>query len=74
MIITASPRVTQILREVWKPLAVLFVWDVIVTVTYYVLPFKAPKVWQSKAIPRTAQMTKATMKTALHPSTTRPAC
>ncbi len=28
--------------HVWKPLSVLFVWDVIVTVTYYLLPFKAP--------------------------------
>jgi putative membrane protein len=32
----------QVVREVWKPLALLFVWDVIVTVTYYVLPFRAP--------------------------------
>lgn len=42
MIVTATPRFSQILREVWRPLAVLFVWDVIVTVTYYLLPFKAP--------------------------------
>ena len=42
MIVTATPSFTQIVREVWKPLAVLFVWDVIVTATYYYLPFRAP--------------------------------
>ncbi|MEH3102099.1 bestrophin family protein [Sphingomonas adhaesiva] len=42
MIVTSTPRFTQIMREVWRPLTVLFVWDVIVTVTYYILPFKAP--------------------------------
>jgi putative membrane protein len=42
MIITAAPRLTQIVREVWKPLSLLFVWDVIVTVVYFVLPFRAP--------------------------------
>ncbi len=33
---------SQILGEVWRPLLGLFVWDVIVTITYYVLPFHAP--------------------------------
>lgn len=42
MIITAAPSFKQIIREVWKPLALLFVWDVFVTVTYFVLPFTAP--------------------------------
>jgi len=42
MIVTAAPSFRQIIREVWKPLALLFVWDVIVTITYFVLPFKAP--------------------------------
>ncbi|CAN5167259.1 bestrophin family ion channel [soil metagenome] len=42
MIVTAVPSYRQIIREVWKPLALLFVWDVIVTITYYVLPFRAP--------------------------------
>ncbi|UVO50328.1 hypothetical protein M0208_07260 [Sphingomonas sp. SUN019] len=42
MIVGSSPRLSQIIREVWKPLAILFVWDVAVTVTYFVLPFKAP--------------------------------
>lgn len=42
MIVTATPRYTRILSEVWRPLLALFVWDVIVTVTYYVLPFRAP--------------------------------
>ncbi|MDO7844086.1 bestrophin family protein [Sphingomonas immobilis] len=43
MIVTHAPSAKQIVREVWKPLTALFVWDVIVTVTYYVLPFKAPE-------------------------------
>jgi len=42
MIVTAVPGAKQVIREIWKPLAVLFVWDVTVTVTYYVLPFTAP--------------------------------
>ena len=42
MIVTATPRLSQILSEVWRPLLGLFVWDVIVTVTHYVLPFHAP--------------------------------
>ncbi len=42
MIVASSPRLNRIIAEVWKPLTLLFVWDVIVTVTYYVLPFKAP--------------------------------
>ena len=42
MIVDATPRLRQIVSEVWRPLLGLFVWDVIVTVTYYVLPFHAP--------------------------------
>jgi ion channel-forming bestrophin family protein len=42
MIVTAAPTLKQIVREIWKPLAVLFVWDVVVTATYYLLPFTAP--------------------------------
>lgn len=42
MIITATPGLKQIVREVWKPLALLFVWDVIVTLTYFIIPFTAP--------------------------------
>jgi putative membrane protein len=42
MIITATPRYSRIIAEVWRPLAGLFVWDVLVTITYYVLPFRAP--------------------------------
>lgn len=42
MIVASTPRLTRIVSEVWKPLLVLFVWDVIVTVTYYLLPFRAP--------------------------------
>ncbi|WP_242096435.1 MULTISPECIES: bestrophin family ion channel [unclassified Sphingomonas] len=42
MIVEATPRFRQIVSELWRPLSILFVWDVIVTVTYYVLPFHAP--------------------------------
>lgn len=42
MIIDSVPRFSHIVREVWKPLSLLFVWDVAVTVAYYILPFKAP--------------------------------
>lgn len=43
MIVTATPRFTQIVREVWKPLLLLFVWDVFVTIVYFLLPFSAPQ-------------------------------
>ncbi|KQN25463.1 hypothetical protein ASE86_04290 [Sphingomonas sp. Leaf33] len=42
MIITATPRVSRIIAEVWKPLLVLFVWDVVVTAFYLLTPNKAP--------------------------------
>lgn len=42
MIVTATPRYLRIIRDVWRPLTALFVWDVVVTVAYYVLPFEAP--------------------------------
>jgi putative membrane protein len=42
MIVTTAPRAKQVLREVWRPLALLFIWDVIVTIVYFVLPFRAP--------------------------------
>jgi putative membrane protein len=42
MIVDAVPRLKTIVIDVRKPLVVLFVWDVVVTVAYYILPFKAP--------------------------------
>ncbi|TKD51346.1 bestrophin family protein [Sphingomonas baiyangensis] len=42
MILSSTPRVSSIVREVWRPLALLFVWDVAVTITYFLLPFTAP--------------------------------
>lgn len=44
MIVKPIPSIGTIVREVWKPLTVLFVWDVFVTVGYYVLPFRAPEI------------------------------
>jgi ion channel-forming bestrophin family protein len=42
MILNNSPRIGTVIFEVWRPLSALFVWDVLVTVFYFVLPFKAP--------------------------------
>ncbi len=42
MIVSDAPRLPRIVAEVWKPALALFVWDVIVTIVYFVLPFKAP--------------------------------
>ncbi|GGY93602.1 bestrophin family protein [Novosphingobium colocasiae] len=43
MIVTSTPRFANMVREVWKPLTLLFLWDVVVTVTYFYLPFDAPE-------------------------------
>ena len=42
MIVSATPRLRNILVDVWRPLTVLFLWDVAVTVFYFVSPFRAP--------------------------------
>ncbi|WP_088185264.1 bestrophin family protein [Sphingobium sp. Z007] len=42
MIIDPVPSMRRMASEVWKPLTALFVWDCAVTLTYYILPFKAP--------------------------------
>ncbi|TVV74062.1 bestrophin family protein [Sphingomonas solaris] len=42
MIIPTIPSFGRIFREVHRPLSALFIWDVAVTVTYFVLPFHAP--------------------------------
>ncbi|MFW2850793.1 bestrophin family protein [Sphingomonas sp. TX0543] len=42
MIVSPAPRFSRLLHEVWRPLAILFVWDVAVTIVYFVLPFRAP--------------------------------
>ena len=42
MIIPNIPSLGRIISEVHRPLLALFVWDVIVTITYFVLPFRAP--------------------------------
>ncbi|WP_395392618.1 bestrophin family ion channel [Novosphingobium sp. BL-8A] len=43
MIVTPKLHPVQLVREIWKPLAILFVWDVIVTVVWFLLPFRAPE-------------------------------
>ncbi|RZJ98310.1 MAG: hypothetical protein EOO76_16910 [Novosphingobium sp.] len=43
MIVKATPSLKQIVREVWRPLMILFVWDVLVTVAYYRPSFSAPE-------------------------------
>lgn len=42
MIVNAVPNMRQLVAEVWKPLALLFIWDCVVTAAYFLLPFKAP--------------------------------
>jgi putative membrane protein len=42
MIVTGTPGYKHVIQEIWRPLALLFIWDVIVTATYYVIPFRAP--------------------------------
>ena len=42
MIVDPVPSMRRIASEVWKPLTLLFIWDCVVTLTYYVLPFRAP--------------------------------
>jgi ion channel-forming bestrophin family protein len=42
MIVGPTPDLKQIVREVWRPLSLLFVWDVVVTVVYYTPGFTAP--------------------------------
>lgn len=42
MIIGSAPRIRQMIREVWRPLTVLFVWDVAVTVFHFSTSYKEP--------------------------------
>ncbi|HWU04253.1 MAG TPA: bestrophin family ion channel [Novosphingobium sp.] len=42
MIVPTHSGFQKIIDEIKRPLALLFVWDVIVTVAYYYLPFSAP--------------------------------
>jgi len=42
MIVDATPRLKHMAGEVWRPLLVLFLWDVIVTGVYYFHSFHAP--------------------------------
>ncbi len=42
MIVDPAPRLRRIVVELWKPLAVLFVWDCAVTAFYALVPFEAP--------------------------------
>ncbi len=42
MIVDSVPNLKTVVREVWRPLTALFVWDVVVTGFYIYSPFKAP--------------------------------
>ena len=42
MIVGASPRLRQIVLEVWRPLTILFVWDVAVTAFHFLSPLREP--------------------------------
>jgi ion channel-forming bestrophin family protein len=42
MIVGRAPRIRQTLYAAWQTLTLLFVWDLAVTIFYYVVPFRAP--------------------------------
>ena len=42
MIVGARPRLQQIILEIWKPLTILFAWDVAVTIFHRYMPIKEP--------------------------------
>ena len=42
MIVNDVPSLQRVVREVAKPLTILFVWDIVVTLAWYYLPFAAP--------------------------------
>lgn len=42
MIVGPSPRIRQTFDTAWSTLAVLFVWDMAVTIFYFLAPFHAP--------------------------------
>ncbi|AEQ97786.1 bestrophin family protein [Xanthomonas oryzae pv. oryzicola] len=42
MIVDPRPRVADVFNQVWRCQALLLVWDVLITIIYYVLPFRAP--------------------------------
>jgi putative membrane protein len=42
MIVNAVPNMRRLAAEIWLPLALLFIWDCIVTAAYFWLPFTAP--------------------------------
>ena len=42
MIVGTTPRLRQIALEVWKPLSLLFLWDVFVTTCHFVFEMKEP--------------------------------
>ena len=42
MIVSTRPRLVQIVRDVWRTLALLLLWDVAVTAVWWVTPFQVP--------------------------------
>lgn len=42
MIVGTKPRLKQIALEVWKPVALLLVWDILVTVAHFAFELKEP--------------------------------
>ena len=42
MIVSAAPRLSKIVRDVWLTLTLLFVWDMIVTIIYFATPLRGP--------------------------------
>src|SRR3546814_15791450 len=54
MIVGARPRFRQIIIEVWKPLTILFVWDVAVTAFPMMTPIQEPPFPTALFAPATA--------------------
>lgn len=42
MIVGTSPRIRQSFQKAWSVMIALFVWDLAVTIFYFISPFKAP--------------------------------
>ncbi|MFT3965263.1 MAG: bestrophin family ion channel [Sphingobium sp.] len=42
MIVGRTPRIRQAFRTAWQALIALFIWDVAVTIFYFLSPFRAP--------------------------------
>ena len=52
MIIPTVPRFRQVFADIWRPLTIMFIWDVLVTVAYFAQPERYTD-FQSSALSKT---------------------